>query len=101
MIREEDDRRTATRTDARIVDICPRCGADVERCFFCDASARHFVGEPGEACGGRTLHVCDQHLVLLNVEDGSFRDEVPEELGSDQWEMGMYAPRDGCWCDDW
>jgi len=54
-----DTWRTATRTDARIVDIWPRCGADVERCFFCDASARHFVCEPDEARGGRTLHVCD------------------------------------------
>ena len=69
----------------------------MERCFFCDASARHFVGEPDEARGGRALCVCDRHLVLLNVEDGSFRDEVRVELGSDRWEMGMYAARERCW----
>jgi hypothetical protein len=73
----------------------------VERCHFCPNAARHFVSPPIDHVGDRDLYVCDRHLALLNVEDASFRNEVGEELGSKQWEIGMYAPTDGCECDTW
>ncbi|MBI4393329.1 MAG: hypothetical protein HY556_05975 [Euryarchaeota archaeon] len=92
---------TRTRRESRIVDVCRRCGSDVERCHFCPDEARHFVSPPTDHVGDRDLYVCDRHIILLNVEDASFRKEVTERLGSAQWEIGMYAPTDGCECDRW
>lgn len=93
------DGRVEVRTEPRLVDICPRCEGEVERCHFCGAPARYFVSPPLDHRSHRDLFVCERHRVLLNVEEDEFRDEVAQRLASGPWELGWYVPKDGRPCE--